>query len=66
MKKPPVHSINILNELEAEYPRFFFPLTLIVPGYELSRDSIVNIESVFMAFAEILLNTVYEQAAQAA
>ena len=27
MKKPPVHSINILNELEAEYPRFFFPLT---------------------------------------
>ena len=43
-----------------------FSHTLIVPGYELSRDSIVNIESVFMAFAEILLNIVYEQAAQAA
>ena len=28
MKKPPVHSINILNELEAEYPRFFFPFTV--------------------------------------
>ena len=37
-----------------------FSHTLIVPGHELSRESIVNIESGFMAFVEILLNTVSE------
>ncbi len=32
MKKPLVHSINILNELEVECPRFFFllPLKIII------------------------------------
>jgi hypothetical protein len=29
-------------------------------SFELSRESIVNIESGFMAFVEILLNIVYE------